>query len=195
MVHSRQCTLLFLSAAACGRPAPAPAAQGVPVVIATAAPDAASTAAPFKSMCKGIELELTEVRQEGDAVAFSLFLKNAGTSSVSLMISGDGSASSRRNPSVIFSTSPDTTSKPGLCGLMNPITEEDFVNLAPGTKRKLEWGYANTPTQSGAYTLQITYRNDPDTRKHEGNAFLPRIRQTLACEVTSAKVPFTWVTK
>jgi hypothetical protein len=208
MVQFRQRTLLFLSAAACGRPAhdaPAPAAQLGPVVIATAAPDAsrvplitaapAPAAAPFKSVCKGIELELTGVRQEGDAVAFSLFLKNTGTSSASLMISGDGSASSRRNPSVSFLVTPNTTSTPGLCGLLNPITEEDFVNLSPGTKRKLEWGYANTPTQSGAYTLQITYRNDPETRQHEGNAFLPRIRQTLACEVTSAKVPFTWVTK
>jgi hypothetical protein len=170
-------------------------------MIATAVPDAArvplaaTAAVPFKSACQGIELELTGVRQEGDAVAYALQLKNAGTSSVSLMVSGDGSASSRRNPSVIFSVTPDTTSKPGLCGMMNPLTEEDFVNLAPGAQRTLEWGYANAPTRSGAYTLQVTYRNDPDTRQHEGSAFLPRIRQTLACEVTSAKVPFTWVKK
>jgi hypothetical protein len=210
MVRPLHRLLLLLSATACGRPAHdgrAPAAQVAPVVIASAAPDAAhvplvatapndtAASAPFKSVCQGVELELTAVRQDGDAVAFALYLKNTGTSSASLMVSGDGSASSRRNPYITFSVTPNMTSKPGLCGLMNPLTEEDFVNLAPGAKRKLEWGYANTPMQSGAYTLQVTYRNDPYTRQHEGSAFLPRIRQTLACEVTSAKVPFTWVKK
>lgn len=148
---------------------------------------------PFKSACVGVSLELSNVRQESGTVAFVATLKNAGPAPVPLMMTGDGSSSSRRNPSLVATLSPNTVTSPGLCGMMNPLGEGDFVTLKVGEARKLAWGHAEIPSVPGTYTLQLTYRNDPNTQQHSESPYLTRIRATTACEVQSNKVQFTWV--
>lgn len=175
-----------------GTPTKAPTVAPTPPATASAPAPTAPASPPFVSTCKGIELVLSKVRQDGPIVAFELQLHNSSKVAVALMRSGDGSSSQRRNPSLSFAVQPNNVTEPGQCGMMNAMAEEDFVTLQPGQSVKLDWGHANTPNKSGKYTLQATYRNDPASQQMSGDPLFPRIAKTVPCEVTSAAVSFDW---
>ncbi|HPH70372.1 MAG TPA: hypothetical protein PLF40_31700 [Kofleriaceae bacterium] len=187
---------LFAVAATVSLATAAPKRKAKPVAPAppatAPAPPALPAAQPFISACKGVELVLSKVRQDGSIVAFELQLHNSSKVAVALMRSGDGSSSQRRNPSLSFAVQPNNVTEPGECGMMNAMAEEDFVTLQPGQSVKLAWGHANTPNKSGKYTLQATYRNDPASQQMSGDPLFPRIAKTVPCEVTSAAVSFDW---
>lgn len=171
-------------------PAPAPTLSLSPGARPVAPPGQ-----PFVSKCEGVVLDLAMGGgAPGDVgLPVKATLRNTGRKAISLMLTGDGSDSGRRNPTFAFELTPDRASPVGLCGMMNAITDADFINLAPGESRELEWLFAPTPAGSGRYTLSATYRNDPMSDPGQTpEALVPRFRRTVACEAKSHTLTFDW---
>ena len=126
-------------------------------------------------------------------------LRNDAARHVPLMLTGDGSSSGRRNPTLTFDLTPNDVAPQMGCGNMNGLSASEIVFLAPGEHAKLGWVNAPTPSKPGRYTLRATYRNDPTSKdlgdNREGpetDRLVARVRKTVPCTLVSNVVSFSW---
>jgi hypothetical protein len=100
---------------------------------------------------------------------------------------------------VTFELSPNDVESVGGCGNMNSLSPNEIAFLAPGTRTKLDWLHAPTPSKSGRYRLRATYVNDPTSDRLGDNRpgpttdkLVARVRKTLPCTLVSNTVAFTY---
>ncbi len=132
-------------------------------------------------------------------------LANRGSEPVVLVLPGDGSQSGDRTPitswniAVIWqSRSPEPEPEAvGACGNMNPLMSDEVITLQPGRSQLLEHWVSLQPFRTpGTYSVQFTYRNDPDqkwktdpSRRHNPEA-MQRVRRSTACDLASNHLTF-----
>lgn len=161
----------------------------------------------------GVELHL---RAEGAVIAvghqqidpwtaFDVELVNTGDRAVTLVMPGDGSDAAWRTPILRWSVSSETGYEtPPLfrCGNVNPLRPDEVFTLAPGERRRLpQWVPPISGVSPGAYTLRLTYINDP-TLKWQGvplgphdPAAIERIRESTPCRAISNELKVTVVAR
>jgi hypothetical protein len=188
-----------------GNPADAAAVPVDPSVMALPREDASPeeveppVPSPLATTCQGVSLVISSVTVHDHYVDARVALRNDSSQHVPLMLTGDGSSDGRRNPTLTFALSPKHIAEQAGCGNMNRLEASDFVFLAPGERRELQWAHAPTPSKSGTYTLRATYENDPKSDALGGRAvgpkmdrLLARVRKTVPCTLVSNTVSFTW---
>ncbi len=184
--------------AASSTPAPSAAPSGALAAAPGSAPAPSDVRKPFDapvvSKCDGVALTLGNARFDQGHLEVDATLTNKGKTSYALIATMDGSTDARRNPAIRFTLAPNEQKPVGYCGMMNAMTDADFMTLAPGASKKLEWIYVPQPAHSGAFTLRATYTNNPDralermgvSNKDDESRFALKIQKTVACQVTSA---------
>ena len=157
---------------------------------------------PLATSCAGMSLVIVSIDTVSapGALDVNIELRNDGAEHVPLMLTGDGSASDRRNPRLLFELTPDDTTPLYGCGVMNGLSPQDFAFIAPKERRRLEWVTPHwLPSKPGRYTLRATYENDPTSSALGHNPpgprtdrLVARARQTVPCRLVSNAVSFTW---
>jgi hypothetical protein len=180
-----------------GATSPAPAADAG--ISFTFGEDDAAAPSPLTTTCAGVSLVIASVRTSEDSVDAVVELRNGSGAYVPLMLTGDGSVSGGRNPTLSFELSPSHIKPAGRCGNMNPLSASEIIFLRPHERRQLDWLHAPRPSLPGRYSLRATYHNDPTSTVLGDNppgpatqALIARVRKTVPCTLVSNTVAFTW---
>jgi hypothetical protein len=144
---------------------------------------------------------MTSVKVTEYGVDAVLELRNGSAFYVPVALPADGSSQGRRNPTLKFELTPNNVAPAMGCGNMNGASAADFVTLAAGASKKLEWAHPPTPSKPGRYSLRATYQNDPQSPLSmlgdnmpgpKTDQLVARARKTVPCTLTSNAVSFTW---
>jgi hypothetical protein len=135
--------------------------------------------------------------------AFDIELVNSGDRTVTLVMPGDGSEVAWRTPVLRWSVSPEPQpTQMARCGNINPLRPDEVFTLAPGERRRLrEWVPPIYGVTAGAYTVRLSYTNDPTLKwrgvelgPHDPEA-MQRVRESTPCRAVSNDVEITVVSK
>ena len=159
-----------------------------------AAPKSGPTSPTVASKCPGVKLELKNVRWTNGVLEVDAYLRNDGKQSYALMLTGDGSSSGDRSAYFEATFDPPEVKTPDRCGMMNRLTDQDFITLAPGVVKKLEFIHVSRPAHAGTYKLSATYTNDPSFELNsnlDAPGMVAKVRKTVPCLATSNVVTIT----
>lgn len=129
------------------------------------------------------------------------FLTNNTEESITVMRPGDGSEMGWRPPKINVTVyrsghkkweSFDRMRNVGRCGVMNPLTDYDFVTIKPGESMNITgWVWLPIAKELGTYLIEVEFENDPTMRTRVGAPtpeLMERMRKSFKCKIKSNMV-------